>query len=167
MLIRLETDIDPEAITRIQHAAFKNHPLHAPGSEPSEPAIVETLRADGQLALSLVAESGGTLVGHLALSPAGVGRERDWLLLGPVGVLPDRQGRGVGSGLVRESMAWARKNGAHGIVLVGDAAFYGRFGFAARHGITYAGVPDRFVLALPFKDTAGGEVEVHPALRAG
>ncbi|EHJ48965.1 GCN5-related N-acetyltransferase [Solidesulfovibrio carbinoliphilus subsp. oakridgensis] len=165
MHIREERPEDVSRISPIQYAAFQGHPMHAPGAEPTEHHIVERLRASGALALSLLAEAGGEAVGHIALSPAAVGEEPDgWLLLGPVGVLPRRQGQGIGSALVRESLRRARGSGAAGIVLVGDPGFYGRFGFGNVPGLVYRGVPDQYVLAVCFGDQApAGEIVAHAA----
>lgn len=163
--IRNEKSNDASEITRIEYAAFKDHPMHPPGSEPVEQRIVERLREEGALRLSLLAEEDREPVGHIALSPAALGGTAgDWLLLGPVGVLPDRQGRGVGSALVREALDRARESGAAGVVLVGDPAYYGRFGFAVHSGLTYAGVPGEYVLGLSFSDEPPvGAVTAHAA----
>ncbi len=114
---------DCRIITRIEYTAFKGHPMHAPGAEPTEHLIVERLRASGNLTLSLLAEVDGEPVGHVALSPVVVGADHiGWYLLGPVGVLPPMQGRGIGSALIREALRRMRKAGALGVVLVGDPA---------------------------------------------
>ncbi|NMC49993.1 MAG: N-acetyltransferase, partial [Desulfovibrio sp.] len=148
MRIRDERPDDMSRISRIHYTAFTRHPVHAPGAEPFEHHIVERLRASGALVLSLFAEVGGEAVGHIALSPAAVGDDHaGWFLLGPVGVLPSFQGRGIGSTLVRESLWRMRDAGASGIVLVGDPRFYARFGFRNARGLVYQGVPDRYVLA--------------------
>nr|WP_152825123.1 N-acetyltransferase [Fertoeibacter niger] len=55
--------------------------------------------------------------------------EQDVLLLGPVAVHPTRQGEGLGGLLITESLAEARKLGWERVLLVGDAPYYGRFGF--------------------------------------
>lgn len=149
MYIRLETDSDVGAIREIEYAAFRNHPQHAPGVEPTEHLIVDALRGSGRLSLSLVAECRGEAAGHLALSPASVGRDgKGWYMLGPVGVSPDRQGRGIGSALVREALDIMRNRGTHGVLLVGNPSFYRRFGFRARPGLVMEGVPQEYVLAV-------------------
>lgn len=149
MNIRLETDNDTAAIRALEYAAFRNHPQHAPGAEPTEHLIVDALRRTGRLSLSLVAEEQGRVAGHVALSPASIGEERQgWYMLGPVAVLSDQQGRGIGSTLVRESLAIMRSWGAHGVVLVGDPAFYGRFGFSTWQGLVMGGVPQENVMAV-------------------
>lgn len=165
MLIRDEQPDDAFRISQIQYAAFKGHPVHAPGAEPFEHRLVERLRASGALTLSLLAHVGGEAVGHSALSPAVVGEARGgWFLLGPVGVLPRRQGQGTGSALVLESLRRMRDRGAAGIVLVGDPGFYARFGFGAARGLVYRGVPDQYVLAACFVGKApAGEILAHEA----
>ncbi|MCG8529759.1 MAG: N-acetyltransferase [Desulfovibrionales bacterium] len=165
MLIRKETSNDIETITHIEYAAFKNHPMHAPGSEPTEHRIVEELRNAGALSLSLVAEQHGEIVGHIALSPTSIGATSEgWFLLGPIGILPALQKKGIGSALMQCAIACMKKQGAQGIVLIGDPAFYTRFGFTAVAGITYEGVPDQFVLTLAFTKTLPkGNIVAHPA----
>ncbi|EGB13819.1 GCN5-related N-acetyltransferase [Pseudodesulfovibrio mercurii] len=177
MLIRLETDNDEAAIRAVEYAAFRNHPQHAPGAEPTEHLIVDALRASGRLSLSLVAEDGGAVVGHVALSPALLGNapedapevamkdgNQGWYLLGPVGVTPERQGRGIGSALIREALEVMRDRGARGVVLVGEPGYYARFGFSARPGLTMDGVPGRYVLGLSLDDgEVRGRITADPA----
>ncbi|WP_372425620.1 GNAT family N-acetyltransferase [Salinarimonas chemoclinalis] len=142
--IRPETSADVEPIGTITTDAFARAP-HASGTEA---AIVSGLRDAGALTLSLVAEEDGAVVGHVAFSAVRVdGRDVGWLALGPIAVRPDRQGRGIGAALVREGLARVRAAGARGVVLVGDPAYYGRFGFQADPGLAMPGVPARYVLA--------------------
>ena len=165
MQIREEQPGDAPRITQIQYAAFKGHPMHPPGAGPFEHHIVEKLRAAGALTLSLLAEMDGQAVGHIALSPAAVGQyEEGWVLLGPGGVVPEHQGRGVGAALIREALARMRGAGACGVVLVGDPGFYTRFGFASLPGLGYPGVPGQYVLAVGFgSDPPQGEIAAHGA----
>jgi predicted N-acetyltransferase YhbS len=83
--------------------------------------------ADG---LAFVAEDGGTLVGTVRLWPVRAGGV-DALLLGPLAVAASHRGRGVGARLMREAIAQASARGHRAILLVGDAPYYGRFGFSA------------------------------------
>lgn len=123
MNIRTERISDITTISNLHYAAFKDHPQHPPGAEPVEHLIVERLRAAGDLTLSLVAEVDGVVTGHIAICPTTVGgNARGWFLLGPVVVLPQQQGQGIGSALVREAADRMRKQEAAGIVLVGDPA---------------------------------------------
>ena len=72
--------------------------------------------------------------------------------LAPLAVLPDRQGSGVGSRLVKSSLECAREFGCHGLLVLGDPAYYGRFGFkaetAAQVGAPFAGLAAFQGLAL-------------------
>ncbi|GAB7022558.1 GNAT family N-acetyltransferase [Salidesulfovibrio brasiliensis] len=165
MIIRNEHAADLGSITEIHYAAFKDHPQHEPGAEPTEHRIVERLRDAGALAFSLVAEVGGEPVGHIALSPTLIGNDSSgWFLLGPVGVQPEHQGKGIGSALVREAIRLMRESGAAGIALIGNPGFYGRFGFVCREGLTFKIVPPEYVLALSLNGSdPQGEVGHHEA----
>ena len=73
----------------------------------------------------------GTVGGAIRYWPVSIGAAREAaLLLGPVAVHPTHQGEGLGGLLIRESMARARELGWTRVILVGDAPYYGRFGFA-------------------------------------
>ncbi len=165
MRIRTEKNTDNEAISKVQYAAFKDHPMHQPGAEPVEHIIVERLRAAGALTLSLVLEEAGEIVGHIAFSAASMGATPgDWHLLGPVGILPAHQRTGLGNALVGQALRLLREGGATGVVLVGDPAFYQRFGFRAVEGLTWPGVPSQYVLALPFTGVVPqGDIAGHAA----
>lgn len=165
MILRKETQHDIEAISALHYAAFLNHPQHPPGAEPVEHLIVDRLRAAHALTLSLLAEEDGAIAGHIALSPAVVGEDATgWFLLGPVGVLPARQGQGIGSALIRRALEEVRRPGASGVVLVGDPGFYERFGFRSFEGLTYPGVPQQYVLAVQFGDMSPrGDIVAHAA----
>ena len=148
--------------------AFTGHPV----SQGTEPMIVDALRADGALALSLVAEVDGEVVGHIAYSAAGIGEpapevgdaSSGWFLVGPLAVLPEHQGKGIGRALIEASLDILRSRDARGCVLVGDPAFYRRFGFRRCSGVTWPGVPDEYVLSLPLStEEPVGEIAYHPA----
>lgn len=159
--IRPETTADADAIREVEIAAFRDHPI----SRQTEHLIVDGLRDSGALELSLVAVEGGRVVGHVAFSTAVVGDSHSgWMLLGPIAVLPDLQRAGIGSALVEAGLAELRSRGAWGCVLVGDPAFYGRFGFATFPCLTYEGVPHEYVLALPLADVEPcGTIHAHEA----
>lgn len=78
--------------------------------------------------LSLVAIVRGRLAGSVTLTPIVIGQEPA-LLLGPLAVDPDFENRGIGGKLVKETLARAREAGHRLVLLVGDAPYYGRFGF--------------------------------------
>jgi putative acetyltransferase len=145
--IRPERPGDEPAIRRVTAAAFAGHP-HSGGSEPR---IVDGLRADGDLSLSLVAERAGEIVGHVAFSPARLsGGEPGWLTLGPISVLPGLHGQGAGRALIEAGLARLREDGACGAVVLGEPELYGRFGFVPGTALRIAGpLADYFqVLAL-------------------
>ena len=165
VIVRPETDRDVDAIREVNIVAFQGHPH----SQQTEHLIVEALRAAFALEVSLVAESDGEVVGHIAFSAASIGDlSTGWWLLGPVAVLPARQGEGIGRALVEAGLDVLRSRGALGCVLVGDPAFYGRFGFGPTPGVTWHGVPLENVLCLLLSDEMPtGEVACHPAFLAG
>jgi putative acetyltransferase len=164
MIVRPETPQDVEAIRRVNIGAFKNHPF----SQQTEHLIVEALRAADALDISLVAELDGSVVGHIAFSRAQIGdKASGWYLLGPVAVLPDFQGQRIGRALVEAGLGALRSKEANGCVLVGDPAFYTRFGFEHSPGVVRAGVPDQNVLCLRIAGPMPlGELSHHPAFSA-
>jgi predicted N-acetyltransferase YhbS len=106
-------------------------------------------------ALCLVLRDGdGTLAAVIRYWPVRVGG-RDVLLLGPVAVHPTRQGEGLGGLLIHESLAEARRLGWERVMLVGDAPYYGRFGFRRLDGVVMPPPtnPDR-VLGLELRPGA-------------
>jgi putative acetyltransferase len=159
--IRDERPADAERIAALVTDAFRG----APQSDGTEAALVDRLRRSGALVLSLVAEAeNGDLVGHLGASPARLGDAGDWTAIAPVAVMAAYQRGGVGTALMRAALDRLRGRGGAGAVLVGDPGYYGRFGFAARPGLTAGAIPAAFVLALPFGDLAPqGDVRFHPA----
>lgn len=163
--IRPEFPQDIDAIRALHYRAFNNHPQHAPGAEPTEHLIVAGLRDAGVLALSLVAVDTTSIAGHCALSPVLIDNApARWLGLGPIGVLPESQGQGIGSTLMRAAIERTQGMGMEGIILVGDPGFYKRFGFRSGTALSVPGVPRPNVLALPFGNArASGNVAFHPA----
>lgn len=165
VIVRPEAHGDLAAIREVNVVAFQGHPF----SQQTEHLIVEALRAADALELSLVAESDGEVVGHIAFSAADIGgASTGWSLLGPVAVLPAHQGEGIGRMLVEAGLAVLRSREARGCVLVGDPAFYGHFGFRHHEGVTWHGVPDENVLCLLMSgEMPTGEVAYHPAFLIG
>ena len=165
VVIRSESAGDEAEITEVTRAAFEDLPY----SSQTEHLIVDALRGAGQLAVSLVAEEHGEIIGHIAVSPVEISDgSSDWYGIGPVSVWPACQGRGVGSRLVREALVAVQELGAAGCVLLGEPEFYGRFGFEPATSLVLADVPPEYFQYLAFTGTVpSGEVTYHPAFGAG
>jgi predicted N-acetyltransferase YhbS len=89
---------------------------------------------DGRLAangLSFVARTRTRVIGSVQLWNVSAGPGRPALLLGPLAVASDHRKLGVGTALVHRALSEARQRGHRIVLLVGDAAFYGRFGFSS------------------------------------
>lgn len=159
--IRPERAGDAAAIAGVTRAAF----APVPYSDGSEVGIVERLRADGDLALSLVVVADAAVVGHIAFSPVTISDgSRGWFGLGPVSVLPERQGAGLGAALVRAGLAELHARGVAGCVLLGDPAYYARFGFVADPALVYPAAPaPYFQTRLLLGPPARGTVTYAPA----
>jgi putative acetyltransferase len=135
----------------------------------SEAEVIEALRDDGALSLSLVAERGGEIIAHVAFSEVRIGTSAgEWYGLGPVSVLPALQRQGIGSAIIREGLARLRAIGAAGCVLLGYPPYYARFGFELDPALTYAGNPNPALQRLVFGGPKpAGEVTFHPAFDDG
>ena len=131
--IREERSSDHAEVDAIQRAAFGG---------PGEAELVAVLREAANPQLSLVAERGGEIVGHVFFSPIEIeGPETSPPCAGlaPLAVLPERQSEGAGSALVRAGLCESAALGWQAVFLLGDPAYYERFGFhlAAPHGLHY------------------------------
>lgn len=160
-VVREEAPDDIEPIDAVTRAAFRDHPF----SHQTEHLIVRGLRAAGALNLSLVATMAGRVVGHAAFSPVTIGAQNPaWCGLGPVSVMPAHQRSGIGSSLIRSALRRLRERGVAGCVVLGDPAYYSRFGFAPHAGLVYPGPPANHFMALALEGVAPfGEVRYHPA----
>ena len=147
MTISKERPQDIEAISRLTEAAFRNEEY----SSHTEHFIVNALRRTGQLSISLVAAEHDEILGHVAISPVSISSGvTGWYGLGPISVRPDRQGKGIGSALMWAALQQLRQQGAAGCVVLGDPAYYGRFGFKAHPGLELPDVPPEYFQALSF-----------------
>ena len=145
-MIREERAGDQSAIFALTKAAFAPMPF----SDGDEPELIDHLRADGDLTLSLVAERDGVIVGHIAFSPVSISDgTRDWFGLGPVSVTPGLQRSGIGSALIRRGIAMMEEvHRANGIILLGSNEYYPRFGFEHDPELKYPGPPPEFFQRL-------------------
>ena len=162
--IRVETPADIAGIHALTAAAFAT----AEHSSHTEQFIVDALRSRGELAVSLVAVDDEVLLGHVAVSPVTVSNgSTGWYGLGPISVLPERQGQGIGAALMRAAIDVLRQQDARGCVLLGEPGYYGRFGFRAELTLVLPGMPAEYFQALCLRPPmAQGEVSYSPAFDA-
>jgi putative acetyltransferase len=118
--IRIETNADIADIRSVETEAFPTH---------AEADLVDRLREDGCAVLSLVAFLDRQVIGHAMFSR--MQKPRGSLGLGPVAVLSAHRRRGVAAGLVHEGLSRAKADGWTAVFVLGDASYYGRFGFSA------------------------------------
>lgn len=126
--VRAEVAGDAPAIRSVHQRAF---------GRPDEADLVEVIRAtDGFLAeLSLVAYDADCLVGHVLISVVALDSGVEVLTLAPLAVVPERQRQGIGARLVAAVLDRARATRYPVVVVVGDPAFYRRFGFDRATGL--------------------------------
>jgi putative acetyltransferase len=167
--LRPEQPGDAEAVRQINVSAFDTK---------AEADLVDALRAAGGITLSAVTVSGGAgpagetvtapsrspmfvdeviggeVVGHVLFSPVTVSTEKaevSLLALGPVAVLPSKQRQGIGTLMISGCLEYLRSRGHRGVVVVGEPAYYRRFGFiqASRWGLACElEVPDENFMAM-------------------
>lgn len=164
LIIRREQQSDIQHIETVTIAAFKN----AQYSAHNEQYIVNALRCNGALSVSLVAEHNGVVIGHVAVSPVTIaGNNENWFGLGPISVVPSEQGKGVGTLLMNAAIDALKTLKANGCVLLGEPAYYSRFGFSPINGLTLPGVPAEYFQALHLQGTIPqGDVVYNDAFSA-
>jgi putative acetyltransferase len=124
IVIREEKPEDGAAIRVVNERAF---------GRSAEADLVDALRRNGKAILSLVAEVGEQIVGHILFSLVTVVTgERKFVGVGlaPMAVLPEFQNRGIGSSLVKHGLERCREAGRPFAVVLGHPRYYPRFGFA-------------------------------------
>lgn len=139
ILVRLEEEGDYKAVEHLTREAFWD--LYKPGCD--EHLLVHKLRKVPAFVkeLSLVALDNGQIVGNIMYSKAKivneVHQEFEVLCMGPIGVLPAYQGKGIGAALMDRSIEKARALGFKAVVIFGNPGYYHRFGYrnAAEYGI--------------------------------
>jgi putative acetyltransferase len=148
LAVRDETPADFAAIRAVNEAAFG-------GAQEAD--LVDALRRDGDLLLSLVADDGG-VIGHVAFSRMQVESDPA-VALAPVAVRPERQRRGAGTALIAHGLQRLRQSGEMLVFVLGAPAYYSRFGFAAapaaRFGTPYPGPYFQSLALSPRAPSAG------------
>ncbi len=153
LALRPETLYDLPSIHEVEQAAF---------ARPTEANLVDLSRARGQSTLSMVAIQDGVVLGHVLFTPVTFDPPHPgWrgLGIGPIAVLPKSQRTGIGSRLMRAGLEHVRRLDYGFVVLLGDPAYYSRFGFIPGHA---------FGLSSDYGDGDEFQVlELHPGALTG
>jgi putative acetyltransferase len=141
VIIRAETAADYPMIRQVNEAAFG-------GADEAD--LVEALRRESVVLLSVVAESDGRIVGHILFSRMSIETPTGAVAaaaLAPVAVLPHYQRRGIGGSLIRYSLDAMRGLGERIVIVVGHPAYYPRFGFSTEQAraLEHPFSPDAFM----------------------
>ena len=146
-MIRQARAGDHAGIDEVVRAAF---------GRGDEAELVTRLREGGDVLFELVAVEDSAVVGHILMSRLWADSAGLYVALAPLSVRPERQRSGLGGALVSASLDAARDVGCHGVLVLGDPDYYGRFGFSAEHARTvdspYRGLPA--FQALPLEEFA-------------
>lgn len=132
MSIRAATPRDREAIRLVEEHAF---------GQQTEAGLVDAIVTEGDAVLELVAEEDGQVVGHILFSRLYVesgGKQFPAVALAPLAVEPDFHGTGIGGALVREAHIRLKDAGENLAIVLGDPAYYGRFGYSHERAAGFA-----------------------------
>jgi putative acetyltransferase len=122
MVVRPEQAGDAEAIYAVHAASFPS---------AAKARLVDLLRAAGRFCVSLVAEISGVVIGHVAFSPVTVETGVPGAGLAPVAVAESHRRQGIAAELIRAGLEACRAAGFGWVVVLGEPAYYSRFGFRA------------------------------------
>jgi putative acetyltransferase len=151
--IRTTTEGDAPALAELYRAAFPAEDLLP---------LVRRLMTEVPGLLSLAAVEDGEFAGHVLFTPCDVDDAGARVaLLGPLAVLPTRQGRGIGTALVRDGFRRLGEVGVARVLVLGDPDYYARFGFAPERLVLppYA-LPEAWVDAWQSRDLANGAARI-------
>lgn len=156
--IQEETEQDVQGIRLVHRLAFQRD---------GEADVVDRLRENCPVFISLVAKIGDKVIGHVLFTPARLIQNQGWSIeglgLAPLAVLPEYQKQGVGTGLCVEGLTRAALSGYPFAVVLGDSAYYPRFGFkkASTFGIrcAYEDIPDEAFMIKILKPKIMTDVE--------
>ena len=165
LTIRPERASDRDGIHQVHCLAFPT---------PAEANLVSRLRDEGAVCASIVATLDDRVVGHALFSIAQLEFESDTLeiaALGPVGVLPDSQRRGVGDAMIRGGLERCKAGGLPATIVLGHPSYYPRFGFERADTwsirCAYDVPPEAFMIAWTTTPVNGpGLAKYHPAFDA-
>jgi putative acetyltransferase len=152
LIVRPEQEEDRIAIGELHRLVFGGN---------DEADLVDTLRRERRVELSLVDIIGGRIVGHILFSELEAemdGRSVKALALAPMAVVPVRQRQGIGTRLMRESLARLKRGEYEALIVLGHESYYPRFGFSAELARK---------LASPFKGDAFMAMELKPGALEG
>ena len=161
-IVRSESPADFAAIRAVNEAAFGG---------PAEADLVERLRADGDMILSLVADNDGDIVGHCGFSRLTINADQTCVAvsLAPVAVLPAVQRQGIGIQMIPYGLERLKADGEALVFVLGESDYYRRFGFdapAASAFVSPYNGPYFQLLRLSDGGPANGEVRYAPAFAA-
>ena len=135
-----------------------------PYADGDEDELVETLRRENALSVSLVAELAGSVIGQITFSPATASDgSPDWYALGPLAVLPAHQRTGLGAKLVHAGLRAIEALHANGCILTGNPAYYTRFGFELAPSNTPPGEPTEFFMVKLLRGRAPAGTDLLPS----
>jgi len=123
VIVREERPEDIEAIHAVNEKAF---------GQAQESQLVDALRKNSGVLLSLVATLNGRVVGHILYSPVSISSDGKAVIgagLGPMAVLPEYQRQGIGGNLIEAGNQKLREMGCPFVVVLGHPEYYPRFGF--------------------------------------
>lgn len=151
MRIRPEKEYDVNGIREVHYYAFNDHPY----TLKEDYKLVDLLRKKNALVASLVAEEPPLgIIGHLTLSPIQINDENtNWFYLGPIGVLPEEQRKGVGKLLIKKAIRTVTALGADGLVSRGDPKFFTQVGFRNDSRLRFNNIQPEYSVLLPLSST--------------
>jgi putative acetyltransferase len=154
LIIRNEQPRDRDQIRTVTESAF---------GRADEADLIDRLRAEGVVLLSLVAELHGQIVGHILFSRMTVETAEGPVAavsLAPMAVLPGHQRRQIGSQLVRHGLAHLTEQGERIVLVLGHEHYYPRFGFSSAKARSLANpFPPEAFMALELSEGVLAAIE--------
>lgn len=154
--IRKETEPDFRAVEELTREAFWN--LNTPGCEEHYLAHILRTHADFLPELDFVAVHGAEIIGNIMYTHSRV-EDVPTVTFGPLSVLPVYQRQGVGSALVRHTLPLCREMGFRAVIIYGNPAYYGRFGFRAARDFDICTADDMYAAALQVLELYPGALD--------